>query len=96
MNDPKQVSPRARLQELLAIPERQRTDAEWDELHELEISLAPVNRGGRPEHGEQRNAPQHAGRPGGAPHGGSHGVPRGGPQGGKPGRRFRKRMRTCT
>ncbi len=39
------VSPRQRLQELLAIPERQRTDAEWDEIVELEISLAPGNRG---------------------------------------------------
>jgi hypothetical protein len=36
-------SPRARLQTLLKIPERQRTDAEWDEIHELEIELAPGN-----------------------------------------------------
>jgi hypothetical protein len=34
---------RARLQTLLNIPERQRTDAEWDEIHELEIVLAPGN-----------------------------------------------------
>jgi hypothetical protein len=33
-----------RLQELLAIPERRRTDAQWDEINELEITLTPVNR----------------------------------------------------
>ena len=38
-------SPRARLQELLRIPERNRTDEVWDEIHELEISLAPGNTG---------------------------------------------------
>lgn len=42
-------SPRARLQELLAIPDRNRTDAEWDELNELEIALASGNRPGAPE-----------------------------------------------
>jgi len=42
-------SPRQRLQELLAIPERQRTDQEWDELNELEIALASANREGAPE-----------------------------------------------
>jgi hypothetical protein len=44
MNDQQPISPRRRQQELLAIPERQRTDAEWDELNELEITLASVNR----------------------------------------------------
>jgi len=34
------VSPRQRMQELLAIPDRNRTDAEWDELNELEIAPA--------------------------------------------------------
>lgn len=33
-----------RLRELLAIPDRDRTDAQWDEVTELEIQLAPVNR----------------------------------------------------
>lgn len=42
-------SPRARLQELLAIPDRNRTDAEWDELNELEIALASGNRPGAPD-----------------------------------------------
>lgn len=37
-------SPRARLKALLAIPERNRTEEEWNEINELEITLAPVNR----------------------------------------------------
>ena len=44
MNKPQSNSPRARLQQLLAIPERQRTDEEWDELNELEIMFAAGNR----------------------------------------------------
>jgi hypothetical protein len=36
--------PRRRIRELLAIAERDRTDAEWDELNELEIQTAPGNR----------------------------------------------------
>jgi hypothetical protein len=44
MDEPKPVSPRLRLQELLAIPERERTDSQWDELNELEIMLASGNR----------------------------------------------------
>ncbi|MCC6210442.1 MAG: hypothetical protein IT513_05305 [Burkholderiales bacterium] len=43
-----QVSPHARMKELQAIPDRQRTDAEWDELNDLEIKLASVNRQGAP------------------------------------------------
>jgi hypothetical protein len=38
--------PRRRMRELLAIPDRDRTDAEWDELNELEIQTAPGNRVG--------------------------------------------------
>lgn len=37
------------MQELLAIPDRNRTDAEWDELNELEIALASGNRPGAPD-----------------------------------------------
>lgn len=44
------LDPRRRLRELLAIPERDRTDAEWDEINELEIQLAPGNRIGNPAH----------------------------------------------
>lgn len=36
--------PRRRIRELLSIPERDRSDAEWDELNELEIQTAPGNR----------------------------------------------------
>ncbi len=36
--------PRRRLRELLAVPERDRSDAVWDEIIELEIQLAPGNR----------------------------------------------------
>jgi hypothetical protein len=36
--------PRRRLRELRAIPERDRTDAQWDELNDLEIQFAPGNR----------------------------------------------------
>ena len=34
---------RQRLREMLSIPERERTDAQWDEIIELEIRLAPGN-----------------------------------------------------
>ena len=44
MNAPQKMSPRGRLQELLAIVESQRTDAQWDEIHELEIELSSANR----------------------------------------------------
>ena len=54
--------PRRRLRELLAIPERDRTDAVWDEIIALEIQLAPGNRatspqaevGRRPESGRRQ------------------------------------------
>lgn len=34
---------RQRLREMLSIPERERTDAQWDEIIEMEIRLAPGN-----------------------------------------------------
>lgn len=49
MNEIPPISPRKRLQELLAIPERQRTDEQWDELNELEIKLASANREDAPD-----------------------------------------------
>ena len=81
MNDPQPVSPRLRLQELLAIPERQRTEAQWDEINELEIMLAPGNREGTPEQRVWRNGSGPAGYP----------KPSGGPRGKKPVKRFHKR-----
>jgi hypothetical protein len=56
------MSPRGRLQELLAIPESQRTDAQWDEIHELEIKLSSANREQTPEQGARRNTPVTAAR----------------------------------
>lgn len=44
MNDSPPQDSRRRLRELLAIPERDRTDEQWDELIEIEITLAPGNR----------------------------------------------------
>lgn len=67
MNEPQANSPRRRLQELLAIPERQRTDEQWDEINELEISLTSANRTNAPvpEQGNRQNsaAPTNHSRP---------------------------------
>ena len=41
--------PRRRLRDLLAIPERDRTDPIWDEIVVLEIQLAPGNRASAPQ-----------------------------------------------
>ncbi len=91
MNDPEQISPRARLQALQAIPERQRTDAEWDELNELEIMLASTNRQGAPEpQGSRGNAPSQGGH---QRQGGQQSRPGGGQQhhGKRSGKRFHQR-----
>jgi len=82
MDEPQPVSPRARLQALLAIPDRLRTDAQWDELNELEIMLASTNREG---------ASQQSARSSNTPPGG-HPKPGGGQHPGKrPGRKFHQR-----
>ncbi|MCC6534475.1 MAG: hypothetical protein IT531_18135 [Burkholderiales bacterium] len=82
MSEQQPMSPRQRLQALLAIPERQRTDAQWDELIELEIMLAPGNREGAPQPGRRNPNVSPGGhpKPGG---GGSHGK--------KSGKKFHKR-----
>jgi hypothetical protein len=82
VNESPPDSPRARLQALLAIPERQRTDAEWDELNLLEITLASANREGAPQQNPRGNAPSPGGHP--RPGGGQH-------QGKRPQRRFHQR-----
>ena len=82
MHAPQPMSPRGRLQELLAIPESQRTDAQWDEIHELEIKLSSANREQTPEQGTRRNTPVTAGR---------HPKPSGGAQGKQPFKKFPKR-----
>ena len=81
MNEQQPISPRRRQQELLAIPERLRTDAQWDELNELEIALASANRAETREPAVRRNAPEPASRP----------KPGGDAQGKKPARKFHKR-----
>ena len=63
MNDPQPISPRRRMQDLLDIPDNQRSEEEWDELNELEIQLAPVNREGGPEPRGQRNPGQGGRKP---------------------------------
>lgn len=66
---------RRRLRELLSIPERDRTDEQWDEIIELEIQLAPGNRiganertgggghAGKQTHGSGGGQPQKKHRP---------------------------------
>ena len=85
MSESQPPSPRQRLQALLAVPEKQRTDAQWDEIIELEIVLAPGNREGAPDPNARRNV----GQPGG------HAKPGGGGGGGgghsKKQKRFHKR-----
>lgn len=77
MNKPQSNPSRARLQEIRAIPERDRTEAEWDELNELEIMFAAENRQVSPIQQQQPMQPRSGGgggtpgqnRPKGPPHG---------------------------
>ncbi|TMH31126.1 MAG: hypothetical protein E6H66_16840 [Betaproteobacteria bacterium] len=82
MHAPQPMSLRGRLQELLAIPESQRTDAQWDEIHELEIKLSSANREQPPDQGARRNTPVIAAR---------HPKSSGGAQGKKPFTKVHKR-----
>jgi len=86
-----QFDPRRRIRELQSIPERDRTDAEWDELNELEIQTAPGNRAGN----QQPLGAYGGAKPGGGFHqknrmkgkgGGKPGGPGGRPQGNNQGR----------
>ena len=63
MSESEPISAQARLKQLQAIPERLRTDAEWDELNELEIRLAGGNREGAPPQHARGNVPPPGGRP---------------------------------
>ena len=81
MNDPQQPkSRRQRLQALLSIPDKERTEEQWDEINELEIGLASGNRseGGEhgPQHGPQRGNPGGGGGGGGQPRPGGDGQGR--------------------
>lgn len=81
MNEQQPMSPRHRLQALLSIPERLRTDAQWDEINELEIAQASVNRTEAREPNVRRGAPGPSSQP----------KPNSGTQGKKPARKFHKR-----
>lgn len=93
---PQPVSPRRRLQILLAIPDSQRTEEQWEEINELEISLAPGNRADGPGQPPQRfnDAPPSGNsrsggggnpRSGGHHRAGGHSGGGGAPGGGNPG-----------
>jgi hypothetical protein len=82
MNTPENASPRQRLKALLAIPDSQRTEAQWDEIFELEITLAPGNREDDGRQGQRDKPPVSAG---------SSPKPSGGVQGKRSPRRFKKR-----
>ena len=89
MNEPQGKSRRQRLQALLLIPEKERTEAQWDEINELEIGLASGNRDNADHapsrgHGGGPNLP----RPGGGP---NPPRPGGDGQGRKAFKKFRKR-----
>lgn len=68
---PQPIDNRRRLRELLSVPERDRTDEQWDEIIELEIQLAPGNR-------ISGNEPMGGGAGGGHHHGKSAGGGGGG------------------
>ncbi len=81
------------MQELLAIPDRNRTDAEWDELNELEIALASGNRPGAPDPQQQQRRSMGV-MPGGQPKMGGGRPQQGknqGGGGGGGGKKFHKR-----
>lgn len=54
---PQGFDSRRRLRELLSVPERDRSDEQWDEIIELEIQLAPGNRISGSEHGSASGNP---------------------------------------
>jgi hypothetical protein len=87
MNSPDNSSPRQRLKALLAIPDSQRSEAQWDEIVELEIMLAPGNREDGPRLLPQREKSHVAGTPQKSNSAG---------QGRRPPRRFKKRPKTET
>lgn len=102
MNDPQPVSPRRRLQILLAIPDNQKSEAEWEEINELEITLAPGNRADGREPEPRRSDAQPQGNPrsqGGNPRSGGgnprpqagNSKPAGSVQARKPFRKFKKK-----
>jgi hypothetical protein len=60
---------RSRLRQLLTIPERDRTDEEWDAIVAIEIELGPGKpigqgqpKGQNPQQGQPSSAPRHPGK----------------------------------
>jgi hypothetical protein len=90
MSDPEFDARRARMKELLAIPDRERTDAQWDELNELEIMMAVSNRHLSSQSPQPQKGNGQAGRP---RHGGGGGGGGGQQHPGNPGRKFHNRPR---
>lgn len=97
MSENENVDPRRRLRELLAIPERDRSDEVWDEIIELEIRMAPGNSMQyRPEQGQgrrQEQKPQQGRRPDHKPQQSGPRPDVQNPAGAKTGKRFSKRPR---
>ena len=81
---------RRRLRELLSVPERDRSDAQWDEIIELEIQLAPGNRvaGHEASGGSGGHVRHHASRSNKP--GGGGGQPQGGANAGGAGAQQKK------
>ena len=84
MNGPQEMSPHGRLHALLSIPDKERTEAQWDELNELEIGLVSGNPPRTGAHAAPRDSSAIAGPP--------KKPSRGGAQGKKPLKNFRKRL----
>ncbi len=96
MSEIETVDPRRRLRELLAVPERDRSDAVWDEIIELEIRMAPGNSTpqNRPEHGRRpEQKPQQGRRPDQKPQQGQRQQDSQNPAATKPAKHFSKRPR---
>lgn len=97
MNEQEPISPRRRLQVLLSIPDSERSDAEWDELNELEISLAPGNRLDGPDPNSGNNRKPQPGRSRQPRQGGGAPQPKpaqtGGPNPSAPKKAFRRSPR---
>lgn len=85
---PPPANPRARLQQLQAIPERDRTEEQWDEMNELEIMLAAGN---RKVEAASRQGQQHRSNPPMGQPNQNKGPDGRGPDNRKQGRKFHKR-----
>ncbi|SEP42949.1 hypothetical protein [Nitrosovibrio sp. Nv6] len=76
MGELQSTSSHRRLKELLAISETERTDAQWNEINELEISLTSVNQKLVPEKRDRQKKAVSTGHYPGPPSGWSKSQPR--------------------